>query len=111
MLALKELCLHPETKQPYIVHAVGGRDNSEEGHQVVTSHSNSHPLDVFFSLFSFLFSTLQEILLPRSWLYGDEERVQCHGDEFNFDEADRGALVNLADNITGRLLAWLRFAL
>jgi hypothetical protein len=35
MLALKEACIHPTTKKPYIQTSVGGRDNSPEGHQVV----------------------------------------------------------------------------
>jgi hypothetical protein len=35
MLALKDACLHPTTKKPYIQTSIGGRDNSPEGHQVV----------------------------------------------------------------------------
>lgn len=35
MLALKDACIHPTTKKPYIQTSVGGRDNSPEGHQVV----------------------------------------------------------------------------
>lgn len=34
MLALKEKCVHPETKKPYIKAAHGGKDNSHEGLQV-----------------------------------------------------------------------------
>jgi hypothetical protein len=34
MLALKQNCIHPTTKQPYILDCTGGRDNSPEGHQV-----------------------------------------------------------------------------
>lgn len=35
MLGLKDACIHPTTKKPYIQMSVGGRDNSPEGHQVV----------------------------------------------------------------------------
>jgi hypothetical protein len=35
MLALRENCIHPTTKKPYILESSGGRDNSPEGHQVV----------------------------------------------------------------------------
>ncbi|KAL2071285.1 hypothetical protein VTL71DRAFT_12520 [Oculimacula yallundae] len=35
MLALRQKCVHPTTKEPYIVESSGGRDNSPEGHQVV----------------------------------------------------------------------------
>jgi hypothetical protein len=35
MLALKDACISPKTKKPYIQTSVGGRDNSPEGHQVV----------------------------------------------------------------------------
>jgi len=34
MLALRQNCIHPTTKQPYILDSSGGRDNSPEGHQV-----------------------------------------------------------------------------
>ncbi|KAN0112758.1 dabb domain containing protein [Hyaloscypha variabilis] len=34
MLALKQNCVHPLSKQPYILDCSGGRDNSPEGHQV-----------------------------------------------------------------------------
>jgi len=34
MLALRENCIHPTTKQPYILDSSGGRDNSPEGQQV-----------------------------------------------------------------------------
>jgi len=34
MLALKDKCLHPETKKPYIKSSVGGVDKSIEGMQV-----------------------------------------------------------------------------
>ncbi|KAF2718457.1 hypothetical protein K431DRAFT_287613 [Polychaeton citri CBS 116435] len=34
MLALKDRCLHPTTKQLYLKSYGGGRDNSPEGHQV-----------------------------------------------------------------------------
>jgi len=34
LLGLKDKCIHPTTKKPYILHSVGGRDNSPEGHQV-----------------------------------------------------------------------------
>lgn len=34
MLALKDNCIHPETKQPYIKTGKGGKDNSPEGQQV-----------------------------------------------------------------------------
>jgi len=39
MLALKQNCLHPTTKQPYILESSGGRDNSPEGHQGAFSHA------------------------------------------------------------------------
>jgi hypothetical protein len=38
MLALRQNCIHPTTKQPYILDSSGGRDNSPEGHQVVIHH-------------------------------------------------------------------------
>jgi len=34
MVALKDQCIHPTTQKPYILQSSGGRDNSEEGHQV-----------------------------------------------------------------------------
>lgn len=34
MLALKDNCIHPETKQPYVKTGKGGKDNSPEGRQV-----------------------------------------------------------------------------
>ncbi|KAK0104028.1 hypothetical protein ONS96_005133 [Cadophora gregata f. sp. sojae] len=34
MLALRQNCVHPTTKEPYILDSTGGRDNSPEGHQV-----------------------------------------------------------------------------
>lgn len=34
MLALKDNCIHPETKQPYVKTGKGGKDNSPEGKQV-----------------------------------------------------------------------------
>lgn len=34
MLALKDNCVHPETKQPYVKTGKGGKDNSPEGRQV-----------------------------------------------------------------------------
>lgn len=37
MLALKEKCNSPQTKKPYMLDSSGGRDNSAEGHQVVTA--------------------------------------------------------------------------
>lgn len=33
MLALKDNCIHPETKQPYVKTGKGGKDNSPEGRQ------------------------------------------------------------------------------
>lgn len=33
-LALRDLCLHPMTKQPYIISIKGGKDTSPEGKQV-----------------------------------------------------------------------------
>jgi len=48
MLALKDKCIHPTTKEPYILASVGGRDNSPEGHQVggfshgFVSHFENH---------------------------------------------------------------------
>ena len=41
MLSLKEQCLHPETKQPYLKSVVGGRDNSPEGMQVLRPPTQS----------------------------------------------------------------------
>jgi len=38
MLALRNNCLHPTTRKPYIVDAVGGRDSSPESHQGGFSH-------------------------------------------------------------------------
>lgn len=37
MLALKDKCVHPESKQPYVKTGKGGKDNSPEGHQVSLS--------------------------------------------------------------------------
>lgn len=37
MLALKNNCVHPETKTPYITSVTGGKDNSIEGAQVRVS--------------------------------------------------------------------------
>ena len=34
MLALKDKCIHPTTKESYLKSLVGGRDNSPEGRQV-----------------------------------------------------------------------------
>lgn len=34
MLALKDKCVHPETRKPYIKTAMGGKQNSPEGHSV-----------------------------------------------------------------------------
>jgi len=45
MLALQDKCIHPTTKQPYILESSGGRDNSPEGHQGGFSHA-------FVSLFA-----------------------------------------------------------
>lgn len=39
MLALKDNCIHPETKKTYIKTGKGGKDNSPEGHQV--SHTEA----------------------------------------------------------------------
>ncbi|KAE8452868.1 hypothetical protein EG329_013140 [Mollisiaceae sp. DMI_Dod_QoI] len=39
MLALKSNCVHPTTKQTYILDSTGGRDNSPEGHQGGFSHA------------------------------------------------------------------------
>ncbi|KAJ0116875.1 hypothetical protein J7T55_010026 [Diaporthe amygdali] len=38
MLALKDKCVHPESKQPYLKTGKGGKDNSPEGHQNGISH-------------------------------------------------------------------------
>ncbi|PMD23872.1 dabb-domain-containing protein [Hyaloscypha hepaticicola] len=38
VLALKQNCVHPSSKQPYILDITGGRDNSPEGHQGAFSH-------------------------------------------------------------------------
>lgn len=34
MLALKDNCIHPESKKPYVKTGRGGKDNSPEGQQV-----------------------------------------------------------------------------
>ncbi|KAJ0414508.1 hypothetical protein BJY00DRAFT_318771 [Aspergillus carlsbadensis] len=39
MLSLKDKCLHPSTRKPYIVTSIGGRDNSIEGAQNGISHA------------------------------------------------------------------------
>ncbi|PLB44826.1 stress responsive A/B barrel domain-containing protein [Aspergillus steynii IBT 23096] len=39
MLGLKEGCIHPETKKPYIKSLTGGKDISNEGLQNGYSHS------------------------------------------------------------------------
>ncbi|KAF4861783.1 hypothetical protein CGCSCA1_v014844 [Colletotrichum siamense] len=39
MLALKEQCLHPVTRQPYIKSVSGGEDNSPEGNQGGITHA------------------------------------------------------------------------
>ncbi|KAI6714185.1 stress responsive A/B barrel domain protein [Diplocarpon mali] len=39
MLALRQTCLYPTSKEPYIVDSTGGRDNSPEGHQGAFSHA------------------------------------------------------------------------
>jgi hypothetical protein len=38
LLALKQECIHPTTKQTYIKSSVGGRENSPEGHQGGVTH-------------------------------------------------------------------------
>ena len=38
MLALKDRCVKPDTKQPYIQSFVGGKDNSPEGMQQGLTH-------------------------------------------------------------------------
>ncbi|KAF7887733.1 hypothetical protein EAF00_010027 [Botryotinia globosa] len=38
MLSLSTLCIHPESRKPYILESSGGRDNSPEGHQGGFSH-------------------------------------------------------------------------
>jgi len=38
MLELQQTCLHPESKSPYIISTVGGRDISPEGHQGGFTH-------------------------------------------------------------------------
>ncbi|TVY51915.1 hypothetical protein LSUE1_G009722 [Lachnellula suecica] len=49
MLALRQNCIHPTTKQPYILDSSGGRDNSPEGHQVGSPPPlcNTYPLGAF----------------------------------------------------------------
>ena len=46
MLALKDKCIHPTSKQPYVKSYGGGRDTSPEGLQVVPT---THP-STFFDL-------------------------------------------------------------
>jgi len=38
MLGLADKCIHPTTKKPYIRSAMGGKDNSPEGHQGGFTH-------------------------------------------------------------------------
>lgn len=38
MLALKDNCIHPESKKPYIKMGMGGKDNSPEGQQNGITH-------------------------------------------------------------------------
>ncbi|ROW07286.1 hypothetical protein VMCG_03953 [Cytospora schulzeri] len=38
MLALKDNCIHPESKQPYVKTGIGGKDNSPEGKQNGITH-------------------------------------------------------------------------
>ncbi|KAF3763117.1 stress responsive A/B barrel domain protein [Cryphonectria parasitica EP155] len=38
MLALKDNCVHPQSKKPYVKMGMGGRDNSTEGHQGGITH-------------------------------------------------------------------------
>ncbi|KUI71969.1 putative protein Pop3 [Cytospora mali] len=38
MLALKDNCIHPESKKPYVKMAVGGKENSPEGLQNGLTH-------------------------------------------------------------------------
>ncbi len=47
MLALRQNCVNPTTKQPYIVDSSGGRDNSPEGHQVVLTLFLPSPWTVY----------------------------------------------------------------
>lgn len=42
MLALKDNCVHPETKQPYVKTGKGGKDNSPEGRQVSPPPGGRH---------------------------------------------------------------------
>jgi hypothetical protein len=35
MISLRQQCINPTTKKPYILDSTGGRDHSPEGHQVV----------------------------------------------------------------------------
>lgn len=47
MLALRTACLHPTTQKPYMLSARGGRDCSNEGHQVfkpLICSPFSHPI-------------------------------------------------------------------
>ncbi|ETN43797.1 uncharacterized protein HMPREF1541_11121 [Cyphellophora europaea CBS 101466] len=53
MLALKSLCVHHETREPYIINSSGGRDNSPEGaqggftHGFVVEFSNEEQRDYY----------------------------------------------------------------
>lgn len=42
MLALKDKCMHPETKKPYIKTAMGGKENSPENLSVRQAHKMIH---------------------------------------------------------------------
>jgi hypothetical protein len=35
MMSLEKNCIHPESKKPYIRSAMGGKNNSKEGHEVL----------------------------------------------------------------------------
>lgn len=39
MLGLGQNCLHPQTQKPYIKSAIGGKNNSPEGHSVSKAFS------------------------------------------------------------------------
>lgn len=45
MLALKDNCVHPQTKKPYLKMAMGGMDNSPEGKQVSYLDHPSIPVE------------------------------------------------------------------
>lgn len=85
MLALRDNCIHPTSKKPYILDSSGGRDNSPEGHQVV-------PTQVPGFCSSLASLLLYSVLQYHVWVIQYREMLA------NAQSA-------------GRVLAWFRFPL